>query len=398
MRQRRVGGQERRERLVRVPQRRRRAVRRSSTSLPARAGRAGASGSRRRRSPGTCRPVVDEDPGLGAVHELEVVARPCPAWPRSTVGRHPAVLVGPGHGVDRDRCAGRGRLVATRCTTSRPPTSASDHHAGHGGSRLRSSPVMLPRPARPWAMPGTSTMLATATLRDAEQRGGGEHHERDRRPVRRTAHQQHDRDDHLEEEEAGPGARERRRLPLDHLAQHVLRAEQAHREDQQHRPERVDRPEHRAAGRPQRGSAQLDRAVLAVEPGGRASRQPSATSAERERAVDVHPHPEHRHAATGVEHRLSAASRVSASSTRPISSGRGAHTDEPTPSTQAGDDDAPGERPGRPGQAPHHGAPAVAVSSPISTRRPSGPDQRVDQAVERATPASSGRPRARPAR
>ena len=77
----------------------------------------------------------------------------------------------------------------------------------------------------------------------------------------------------------------------------------------------------------------------------------------------------------------SAASRVRVSSTSPISSGRGDHTDAPTPSTQPAMTMRPASDRGRPGEPPHHGA-----EHPGERRHQDaqavGAEPRVDPAVE----------------
>ena len=77
----------------------------------------------------------------------------------------------------------------------------------------------------------------------------------------------------------------------------------------------------------------------------------------------------------------SAASRVRVSSTSPMSSGRGDHTDGPDAEHAAGDDDASRQRPGRTGEPPHHGAQHPGQGGHQEAEA-GDPEPRVDPAVQ----------------
>src|SRR5581483_3834931 len=116
-------------------------------------------------------------------------------------------------------------------TTAITPTSARF-------TERRSSPATEPRPVSP----------------RAAQRGNQEHDQREARPPARLADERDERDRDQREEGALAEPGERRRLPLPHVRQDVLAAQQLDREDQQARSDRVERAEQRPPDGPLEGS------------------------------------------------------------------------------------------------------------------------------------------------
>ena len=141
-------------------------------------------------------------------------------------------------------------VEAHRAETTRPPaTSATRAGRRRSGSGRRSAGSPTGAPPRPGSARTPSE--ATVRLRDAEQRGAGEDGERRGRPRsdgRRTSATitKHELDEERPLAERGEGGR----LPLDHVAQHVLPLEELDREHQHRWAEGAHRAQHHAAGQP----------------------------------------------------------------------------------------------------------------------------------------------------
>ena len=278
-----------------------------------------------------------------------------------------------GHAADRP-AAGRAGRATTPAATGKAGEVAGrlgqrhlhrqhghqDHHR-HGDAPptpgLRCSPRERPEvPEARGPSPARSTMLATADVALAQQRGGREHHQRDGGPV------------------ATAGAPAARRPPPIWSRNRRAQPERERRATATRRrcgappscragapgtpaapgPSGLIAPEPRCRPRPHSRHAQLDRGVLLVGPADRATGRPAPPGPSGNDPW-VFTQIQKTGISTQAGRPSSAASRVDgqqrqADQQRPRRPHRAAHADH-----EAGDHDPPDQRPRRPGQPPRHG-------------------------------------------
>ena len=228
----------------------------------------------------------------------------------------------------------------------------------------------------------------------AEQRGGGEHHQRDGGPVGRAPHEQHDRHDDLQQEEPGPAVENDGDCHSMICWRTSMRAEQRTGKMSSTGPSGLSTPSTMPPAGPERGTGARPTRSLAVEP---AAEPDAAEGHERRAGTSRGCSPRSR--TPGSSQRGSSPSadqQRERRAARGRSAADGAPTPTcPTPSTQPGDHDAAGERSGRPGERATPWRPSTAVVSAHEHPQAGRPRTSCRPSRTAATPASSAPPTAR---